>query len=382
MNRKYAVHPGAYELGENEKFYSDMEAKGWRLKKRGAYLSRFERTVPSSARYRVDVFQPDAWAAKDLPEEQKAVFEDCGWEYIGSQGFLHIFRAPEGSDAPEFYGDPRQQAATLRNMRTGLWAWLPVAALIWAPLMLMSLSMKGGPSQVWADVQKSWVVNTAGELPSLFLLAGTLLLPEFYSRVRKAWIITRTYRRMKKGIPLDHAPKKRRLVHRAVNGTLIAAEILCLLLMGVQILELRPRELPEEPDGPYIVLADLGKTGPRTVSFTDQESELSHGRSLMAEYWETAEYKEDSTLLRQDVYRLGSAEKAMEFARTLMVDSTFGQSEEAFEPIEIPGLDGAWAADRLEVVAVKGRYAAYITYIGGNEWDPMGILNAVAERWG
>ena len=49
MNRKYAVHPGAYELGENEKFYSDMEAKGWRLKKRGAYLSRFERTVPSSA---------------------------------------------------------------------------------------------------------------------------------------------------------------------------------------------------------------------------------------------------------------------------------------------------------------------------------------------
>lgn len=82
MNRKYAVHPGAYELGENEKFYSDMEAKGWRLKKRGAYLSRFERTAPSSARYRVEVFQPDAWAAKDLPEEQKAVFEDCGWEYV------------------------------------------------------------------------------------------------------------------------------------------------------------------------------------------------------------------------------------------------------------------------------------------------------------
>lgn len=312
-----------------------------------------------------------------MSEAQLAVFADCGWEHVTDQGLLYIFRAPEGSDAPEFYGDPRQQAATLRNMRTGLWAWLPVAALIWAPLMLMSLSMKGGPSQVWADVQKSWVVNTAG-----VLWFGVFLVWALYHFLREAWSVTRTYRRLRKGIPLDHAPKKRRLVHRAVNGTLIAAEILCLLLMGVQILELRPRELPEEPDGPYIVLADLGKTGPRTVSFTDQESELSHGRSLMAEYWETAEYKEDSTLLRQDVYRLGSAEKAMEFARTLMVDSTFGQSEEAFEPIEIPGLDGAWAADRLEVVAVKGRYAAYITYIGGNEWDPMGILNAVAERWG
>ena len=93
------------------------------------------------------------------------------------------------------------------------------------------------------------------------------------------------------------------------------------------------------------------------------------------------EFKEGFTL-RQEVYRLGSAEMAMEFAKTLMVNSTFGQSEEAFHSVEVPGLDGAWAADRLEVVAVKGRYAAYITYIGGNEWDPMGILNAVAERWG
>lgn len=374
---KYKFHPETYELGENEKFYSDMEASGWRLVKRGAYLSKFVPAEPSRARYRVEVSAPGFLEEANMSEAQLAVFADCGWEHVTDQGLLYIFRAPEGSDAPEFYGDPRQQAATLRNMRTGLWAWLPVAALIWAPLMLMSLSMKGGPSQVWADVQKSWVVNTAG-----VLWFGVFLVWALYHFLREAWSVTRTYRRLRKGIPLDHAPKKRRLVHRAVNGTLIAAEILCLLLMGVQILELRPRELPEEPDGPYIVLADLGKTGPRTVSFTDQESELSHGRSLMAEYWETAEYKEDSTLLRQDVYRLGSAEKAMEFARTLMVDSTFGQSEEAFELIEIPGLDGAWAADRLEVVAVKGRYAAYITYIGGNEWDPMGILNAVAERWG
>ena len=132
MNRKYAVHPGAYELGENEKFYSDMEAKGWRLKKRGAYLSRFERTVPSSARYRVDVFQPDAWAAKDLPEEQKAVFEDCGWEYVCPSLPLHIFRTPAGSDAPEFYDDPAQQAETLKKMkRDAVWGWVPTLA-VWA----------------------------------------------------------------------------------------------------------------------------------------------------------------------------------------------------------------------------------------------------------
>ena len=27
-NVRYRFHPGEYELGENEKFYSDMEAKG------------------------------------------------------------------------------------------------------------------------------------------------------------------------------------------------------------------------------------------------------------------------------------------------------------------------------------------------------------------
>ena len=31
MNRKYKFHPGEYELGENEKFYSDMEARGHRV---------------------------------------------------------------------------------------------------------------------------------------------------------------------------------------------------------------------------------------------------------------------------------------------------------------------------------------------------------------
>ena len=48
---KYKFHPETYELGENEKFYSDMEAKGWRLVKRGGYLSKFVPVEPSRARW-------------------------------------------------------------------------------------------------------------------------------------------------------------------------------------------------------------------------------------------------------------------------------------------------------------------------------------------
>ena len=49
---------------------------------------------------------------KDVYKRQ--VYEDCGWEYVISRGYLHIFRAPEGNDAPEFYLEPEQQAATLK----------------------------------------------------------------------------------------------------------------------------------------------------------------------------------------------------------------------------------------------------------------------------
>ena len=91
MNRRrYRFHPGDYELGENEKFYGDMEAQGWRLVKRGRYLSKFSRTAPSGARYRIEVFMPGVLGEPGLGEVRLTVFEDCGWEYIGSQGFLHI----------------------------------------------------------------------------------------------------------------------------------------------------------------------------------------------------------------------------------------------------------------------------------------------------
>ena len=113
MKYRYRVHPDEYALGENEKFYTDMEAKGWRLVKRGSNLSKFERCEPSAARYRIEVATPEFLGETELSDEQVMVYADCGWEYVACRGMIHIFRAPAGSDAPEFYTDPRQQAATL-----------------------------------------------------------------------------------------------------------------------------------------------------------------------------------------------------------------------------------------------------------------------------
>jgi hypothetical protein len=52
MNRKYRLHYGDYAVGENEKLYGDMAAKGWRLLRRGVWFSRFERAEPQNLRRR------------------------------------------------------------------------------------------------------------------------------------------------------------------------------------------------------------------------------------------------------------------------------------------------------------------------------------------
>ena len=101
-----------------------MAAQGWFWRSGGltsvvfAGESRQRCATVSSIRTRF--FRGDGPA-----EEQVAVYEDCGWKYVTSSGLIHVFSSPAGSDAPEFYADPAQQALTLRALRRQyIWAWV------------------------------------------------------------------------------------------------------------------------------------------------------------------------------------------------------------------------------------------------------------------
>ncbi len=376
MKRRYRLHPGQYELGENEKFYGDMEARGWRLKKRGAYFSRFEPVEPGEARYRIEVFHPGAWSANAMPEEQLAVFADCGWEHVCASLPLYIFRSPAGSGAPEFYADPAQQAETLKRMkRDAVWGWVPAAAM-WGLWLLLYLTLNGA-GKFAASFRRS-----LAELTPLFLLAGALLLQACYSRLRNALLITRTYRRMKRGVPLDHSPNRRRRVHRAVNGTLWSLVLLSALLLAVQLAATRSGDLPEETADPYLLLADLGCEGERT-SFMNRDSGVTYSPGLLADHWDMREYHEDPSgmgpALYQDVYRLRLPSMAEWLAEALMRTATLSRRED-FRPLEVPGLDRAWAG-RNEVVAVKGDMAACVTFLPYGDFDPRAVCQALAEKW-
>lgn len=386
MNRRYRLHFDNYAIGENEKLYSDMAAQGWFLEKRGSYLSRFRRGEPAEMRYRIEVSAPSFLEETDLPEEQVAVYEDCGWKYVTSSGLIHVFSSPAGSDAPEFYADPAQQALTLRALRRQyIWAWVPVTVMLLFNF-LMAAAMSGGMGEVvskWrAEFWLGWVAATA-----LFLFAGALVVWAFYEFVHAAWRTGRLYRRMKKGIPLDHNPKGRMLLHRTVSGVLLGVMAVFGLLTFWQWVSKDTRDLPAAADGPYLMLADLGIEGERSQLFyDDRTSKITVERSLLATHYDVFEVVGEggTAWMYQDVYRLSPWVDREVFIRSLMGDATFARSPENFREVTVEGLEEAWVSGGLECIAVKGNLAAYVTVLGQgqeNEETLEAALCALAECW-
>ena len=375
MNRRrYRFHPGDYELGENEKFYSDMEAQGWRLVSRGAFLSRFAPAEPSAARYRVEVAEENYYAYlsdEDMDDGRLAVFADCGWEFVTGRRLLRIFRAPAGSGAPEFYMDPRQQAATLKTLhRQHLIGWIPTLFTLLFSLFLQSRRLGG-----LAYFHRAWVEETA---LCLLLLAAVAWLA--YVNLHAAWHVGRVIRRMKRGQPLDHSPRSRRHVHRAVCWGLAGAMALCGILAAAQRMEARAGELPLLTTEPYLLPGELGLPGEWTL----KEGSVTRSQSLLADCWDVYEEMSaqgNTAWIWQDVYLLGTERAAVGMAQSLMGTATFGDQGRSFRAIDPGGLDMAWAAGELELVAVKGRLAAHITYIGDGFWDPAAICGALEEKW-
>ena len=158
MKRKFTFHPKDYAIGQIEKYYSDMAAKGWHLEHRNIFTSSFLQGEPKDMKYRVEVASPKAFDSTRLPEEQVAVYEDCGWEYVWGHGFIHIFRAPADSDTEEFYLDPAQQADTLKKLRKDIFfraRWIPFY-LFFFNFLLDTIS----GTNVIANIYRAWISLT------------------------------------------------------------------------------------------------------------------------------------------------------------------------------------------------------------------------------
>ena len=382
MKHKYSFHPSGYALGESEQFYSGMEAKGWRLVKRGWFLSKFAPVKPSRTRYRIEVASPGLMEdGSPLPPEQLGVYEDCGWEYAAGRDPIHVFRAPEGSEAPEFYADPAEQAETLKSLRTQAFS----GATPFFTILICNLFFFGPRRNIQGNlgVWHTWFI----EETAFYLFFALLILFAWYVGLRNAWLINGTYRRLKNGVPLDHDPRKRHLVHK------FTCAVLALLLAVSGGLGVAQRAgtwegaLPTEADGPYLLLRDFDCDLERRVpdSWRTEESSLKRSRSLLAEHWDVYEVVgEDGSVgwMYEDIYRLCSPKLSRRLVEALNHSTTFGENPRDCSVYVMPDFI-AWIYRDLEIVAVSGNMVAHITW-AGRDWrdpDPELLLEALRARW-
>ncbi len=378
MKIRYGVHPKEFAIGETEKYYSDMAAKGWQLVKRGVTFSKFEKTEPKKMRYRVEVVAPKMLVNGELPEEQVAVYEDCGWEYVFGNGFLHVFRAPAGSDAPELYLEPEQQAATLKSLRGKYIGSLLSPFLYIGIIMVLSLMVGNFSGSKWAaELYISWVENSAG-LSAL----GIAFIWFMFSDIWGLFYISRLYHRMKKGIPLNHEPKSKDWIRITLSTVLLITATGCIVY---DITGDHHYRMQDHAHGPYILLSDLGYEGERTTNiFNDEESEVHFNNSIAANHWDCQEFmmvgESDDVWMYQDVYLMKNGAMIDRMVEALMITSTFSRSVEHFSELEIPGLDKAYANHRLECIAVKGNMIWMITLPYNTDEELADVLTMIAEK--
>lgn len=376
MKDRYRLNPKEFDIGGTEKFYSDMAEKGWKLVKRGPVFSRFEQSKPEKTRYRIEVVSPKLLKDGSLPEEQIGVYEDCGWEYVTGSGFLHVFRAPQSSNAPEFYLEPQQQAVTLESLRKQyFWSLL---SPLFSVILVLLISFA-----IWSPLQGNWSAQfyyAVVAMPFSVLSLPLLLLGMIWSDVWGAIDLNRLYRRMKKGIPMDHAPTGRHLIPRIAQWVILAAAAACFCM---DLFSFRTAPLPEVSDGPYVTLQELGVSGKRVPNSLhhDEESEIEYKRSPFAQGWTTHEYVEGSQWLTQEVYVLKNPALMDRFVESLMYQSTFAHAPERFVETEIEGLDQAWVTERLECIAVKSNMVAILTHLWDTPEEMRDSLEVISQKW-
>lgn len=374
MKYKYAFHPKDYAIGQIEKFYTDMASKGWHLKRHGVWLSEFVQGQPMDMKYRVEVLIPrEKFEILTMPDEQKVVFEDCGWEYVDGHGYISVLRAPADSDTEEFYIDPSQQADTLKGLRKNM-----IGNILFWPLwfvIYISLHSLTGENML-AQLQLVWV-QFPQYIISLVVIAFLLSSDSFVG----AYCVNKLYKQMKNGIPIDHSPNKASRLPVVIKSLVV---LLCLVTTSTTIRS-ETFPIPYISDGGYVTLAEIGVDMPEENQSWLRSSGLSHIENMICDYWYASEQVnktefESLVWLTQDVYKFKSESDIHKTAKALMNTSTFAQYAGNFKEMEFDGLDKVYYNKDLELIVINNRYVGYFQSIFTEE-SKNTLLEVLRNKW-
>jgi len=280
-------------------------------------LTRFAPAPPARLRYRFEVGSDEG----SLPAGQKEFYEECGWQYVLNDRPLHLFCAPEQTDAPDLHTDPAALADSLKTLRGSILSQALGTAL-WALLMFAQLTYLGRYTLelVLADAAAPlvWAILAV----TLFRLGWGV-----YSMLA----LMRTRRMLRAGAMPRHGPGWRRaaLAHRAACALLGAVYAVCLAVSLLELARYEKTPLPETGAGlPLLTLAEVEGAGYRRAAeaapnVRDDVNQLvqtwTPGAPLGLSAWEAgyADGTQDTVYLVQRYCRLSGAGGAKAFGRGL-----------------------------------------------------------------
>lgn len=365
--RKYSLNMPFWQIGEAEHWYADQAARGWILRKRGAWLTCFDRGAPQRLCYRIELAEEnDAFA------EQKALYEQAGWRWVTGREWIQVFAAPEGTG--EIYTDCYEQAWTLRRLRASCWRCLDAALILAAGLLLLALWRGGIP----------WLSLWAQGLLMLLLLLGPLYLSGLLEAAMGFWAAWRLQRRLRSGRAIDHrAPYRGARRAKAILCALGAASTLAGAALGLAMWRFSGEGPLPEGTAPVILMERVEGPGYRRSHGSDRmrisNNTLKQAWSPFAIGYTSRETGEAEGWMIQRALYTGFPQWGGQLAREMIPQYAIGP-EEDFAPLEGTALslclyrqDGPL----LEMAAAWQGNALFLSYWG--QAEPESLAQAAAE---
>lgn len=172
-----------YETDAFRDYLESMALKGWMLTRIGSMFMYFKSCDPHPIRYCVELMEkPSAFASNQTLrlKRYREFCQDAGWNYIGTNGLLHVFytedmdAVPVETDAEERYG--RIKKAYGGNLR--------MIFVMFGLIILLNL---------FTCYQSGTLFSSSGFIILILLLSLLYIGGDFYLWKRKARISMETY---------------------------------------------------------------------------------------------------------------------------------------------------------------------------------------------
>ena len=139
-----------YDYDKQEKYYTEMHAKGWALKKQdkaAVVLQQFEKCEPANVVYKIGYN-----AVKTDRDSYIKMFEDYGWEFVGTAQNFYYFRKNAEGVSPEELDIFSDSESRLDMAKKAVTAGLPILLVCTFCLLVpQSINVYRNKERGWSD---------------------------------------------------------------------------------------------------------------------------------------------------------------------------------------------------------------------------------------